>query len=325
MAIISGYKPFFGQHCETTATGNLLKHAGMKISEPMMFGIGEGLSFGVFNWKNMPAPFIGGRTRQDEVTKTLAKNLGFEVEYRHTRSKKRAWENVASFVDAGQPVAVKLDMYFLDYFEMDMHFAAHYVAVYGYDDEKVYVVDTDQMKGEKTTSRESFEEARLWKGPMSSDALTWTVKPNGEIEWPEVIRKAIVSNATTYLNPPIRNLGIKGIRKAAEIVPTWLETVENAPEALAQIAMLMEEGGTGGALFRNFYRDFLTEADGYLNSPSIREARDLFAKAVPFWNEAAKNIERAGTEGVVRLQEAVGLLIRIAEIEEEAARKLAAL
>ncbi len=35
-------KKFFGQHCETTATGNLLYQCGIKLSEPMLFEIGRG-------------------------------------------------------------------------------------------------------------------------------------------------------------------------------------------------------------------------------------------------------------------------------------------
>ena len=36
--IIDGFVPCTGQHCETTATGNLLKHSGLNLSEPMLFG-----------------------------------------------------------------------------------------------------------------------------------------------------------------------------------------------------------------------------------------------------------------------------------------------
>lgn len=32
-----------GEHCETTATGTLLKFINIELSEPMLFGIGEGL------------------------------------------------------------------------------------------------------------------------------------------------------------------------------------------------------------------------------------------------------------------------------------------
>lgn len=34
-----------GQHCETTALGVLLRHQGLDLSEPMLFGLGSGLSF----------------------------------------------------------------------------------------------------------------------------------------------------------------------------------------------------------------------------------------------------------------------------------------
>ncbi|WP_328410884.1 BtrH N-terminal domain-containing protein [Nocardia sp. NBC_00403] len=33
------------QHCETTALGVLLRHQGLDLSEPMLFGPGSGLSF----------------------------------------------------------------------------------------------------------------------------------------------------------------------------------------------------------------------------------------------------------------------------------------
>lgn len=32
-----------GEHCETTSTGTLLKFINIELSEPMLFGIGEGL------------------------------------------------------------------------------------------------------------------------------------------------------------------------------------------------------------------------------------------------------------------------------------------
>ena len=36
-------KPFIGQHCETTATGTLLKQLGIELSEPILCGLGEGI------------------------------------------------------------------------------------------------------------------------------------------------------------------------------------------------------------------------------------------------------------------------------------------
>ena len=44
-------KPYIGQHCESTATGTLLGQIGVELSEPMLFGLGEGLSFIFWNMK----------------------------------------------------------------------------------------------------------------------------------------------------------------------------------------------------------------------------------------------------------------------------------
>jgi hypothetical protein len=42
---IENLKPFEGQHCETTATGTLLRQLDIELSEPMLFGLGQGLGF----------------------------------------------------------------------------------------------------------------------------------------------------------------------------------------------------------------------------------------------------------------------------------------
>ena len=322
MAVIVDYRAFSGEHCETSTTGNLLKHAGLPLSEPMLYGLGEGLAFGVFDFKGMPVPFIGGRPKGEEITRNLARHLGFGVEYRKTRSRKKAWENVAGFIDRGQPVGVKLDMYFLDYVMSGTHFAGHYVAAYGYDEKDVWVVDTAPQGGAGKTRRETFEQGRLWKGPMASNALTWTVTvQETRIDWPAVLRAAIASNARSYLNPPIANFGARGIRKAARAMPGWLDGVENAPATLRQVGTLMERGGTGGGLFRILYRDFLEEANRYLESASVNIARAAFGKAASLWTRVSECLQ-AGTEQA--LVEGADILIEIADLEEDGANRLSA-
>ena len=71
-----------------------------------------------------------------------------------------------------------------------------------------FVVDTAQQGGAMRTSRATFEEGRLWKGPMASNAMTWTVEVSGaQIDWPVTLAGAITANAQAYLNPPIRSFG----------------------------------------------------------------------------------------------------------------------
>ena len=84
--IIENFKPFIGQHCETTATGSLLNQIGVELSEPMLFGIGEGLNFIFWNMKMMDYPFIGGRIKPDVLTENICRNLDLRLEARETSS-----------------------------------------------------------------------------------------------------------------------------------------------------------------------------------------------------------------------------------------------
>jgi hypothetical protein len=129
--IIKEFKPFVGQHCETTATGSLLKQIGIELSEPMLFGLGEGLGFIFWNMKIMDFPFIGGRIKPEQLTKNITKNLNLKLDVHETASPKKAWENIVNQIDNDIAVGLKLDSYYLDYFTSKVHFAGHCVAMYG--------------------------------------------------------------------------------------------------------------------------------------------------------------------------------------------------
>ena len=84
----------------------------------------------------------------------------------------------------------------------------------------------------------------------------------------------------------------------------------------------MERGGTGGALFRNFYRDFLIEANSYLNSPLVKLASNKFAEAAPLWTAVSNHIMSSHDLGSAPLHEASNLLLHIADLEETAVSEL---
>ena len=92
--IIENFKPFVGQHCETTATGSLLKQIGIELSEPMLFGVGEGLGFLFWRMIIMDFPFIGGRVKTDKLTENICRNLNLKLEVKETSSIKKAWKNI---------------------------------------------------------------------------------------------------------------------------------------------------------------------------------------------------------------------------------------
>ena len=164
-----------GQHCETTTLGALLRHEGLDLSEPMLFGLGEGLGFVYWDAKSMDFPFLGGRTKPTAITRTVADRLGLTLHIQETASPRKAWHNVVAALTAGRPVGLQLDSYHLDYFTTKVHFGAHFAALYGYDDTHAYLIDTAQQGGTVTTTLTSLERARNERGPMTARNLSYTI------------------------------------------------------------------------------------------------------------------------------------------------------
>jgi Domain of unknown function (DUF4872)/Butirosin biosynthesis protein H, N-terminal len=296
--ILENFVPFEGQHCETTATGSLLKNIGIELSEPLLFGLGEGLGFIFWNMKQMDFPFIGGRNKPDALSLNLAANLQLELEAKETSSIKKAWQNVVQEIDRGVPVGLKLDCYHLEYFTDKIHFAGHYAAMYGYDDEFAYLVDTNQQGKMRKTSLNSLELARNEKGPMSSKNRSYTIKRTvKEFELATAVKTAIKNNAAEYLNPPISNIGYKGVAKTSKEIKKWFKSSTDVARDFKTTAMLMERAGTGGALFRNLYRDFLKESADLLDLEQVHKAYLEFSQIAELWTEVSILFDKAGDTG----------------------------
>ena len=204
MTMVEGVDVRGTQHCETTALGVLLRHEGLDLSEPMLFGLGSGLSFVYWDSKAMGFPFLGGRVKPFELTKSLASALGLQLLVQETTSPGKAWRNVAAPIDAGRPVGLQLDSYHLDYFSTKVHFGGHVVAMYGYDEQDAYLVDTAPQGGAVSTSLAALARARAERGPMSARHRSFTVTaPSGLTSPQERIVPAIRTCANAFLNPPI--------------------------------------------------------------------------------------------------------------------------
>lgn len=295
---IENFTPFIGQHCETTATGSLLQQLGIELSEPMLFGLGEGLGYVFWKMKTMDFPFIGGRIKTDKLTEHICRNLRLSLSIKETSSIKKAWKNIEAPLSMGKAVGLKLDCYHLDYFSSKTHFAGHYVAMYGYDEQYAYLVDTEQQGCTVQTSRENLELARNERGPMSSRNLSYTIDQVEELpEIRQAIKQAIVNNADDYLHPPIKNLGYEGIKKTAAEIKHWFHASKDIQAEFQTSAMLMERAGTGGALFRNLYRDFLKEASEQLGMKELQVGHERFQEHAQQWTEIAQLFHTIGETG----------------------------
>ncbi|MFC9879144.1 BtrH N-terminal domain-containing protein [Streptomyces libani] len=315
------------QHCETTALGVLLRHEGLDLSEPMLFGLGSGLSFIYWDSKAMGFPFLGGRVKPFELTRNLAAALGLELLIGETTSPRKAWQNVAAPLDAGRPVGLQLDSYHLDYFTTKVHFGGHVVAMYGYDDQDAYLVDTAPQGGAVSTSLAGLARARAERGPMTAKHRSFTITaPSSPTPPQDSIIPAIKTCADAFLNPPIANLGHRGIEKAAKHVPKWLQRSDSPREDLPRTAVLMERAGTGGALFRNLYRDFLAECAQLIDSSHLRTGHTLYTEAATLWTQVAELLATAGESGDAKhLMQAGSVLHELSRIEREAMQALSQL
>lgn len=325
--IIAGVNTSGGVHCETTALGALLTHGGLQLSEPMLFGLGAGLSFIYWDSRRQNLPFLGGRVKPFVLSQNVTTRLGIDLHVKETTSPRRAWERLRATLQDGTPVGLQLDSHDLEYFGSRVHFAGHIIAVYGYDHDTAYLVDTAQQGGAVATSLESLARARAARGPMSAHHRAFTVNVPAEARRPDRINQAIVpaivACAREFLAPPIANLGNRGIVTTAERIPSWFERLDDPSHDLAVIAMLMERAGTGGALFRNLYRDFLTESKELVLRAShaevIGENAARFAESAQYWTRASETIERAGTTGRAEYLGQAADIIRQIEILETAA------
>ncbi|GAB3962065.1 BtrH N-terminal domain-containing protein [Streptomyces sparsus] len=315
------------RHCETTTLGVLLRHEGLDLSEPMLFGLGSGLSFVYWDSKGLGFPFLGGRVKPFELTRNLAASLGLELLVKETTSPRKAWQNVAAHIDAGRPVGLQLDSYHLDYFTTKAHFGGHVVAMYGYDEQDAYLVDTEPQGGAVSTSLTGLARARAERGPMTARHRSFTITaPRNSTPPQDLLIPAIRNCAEAFLSPPIANLGHRGIKKAAEQVPKWLQRSDNQREDLSRTAVLMERAGTGGALFRNLYRDFLAECAQLIDSSHLRTGHDLYREAAAHWTEVAALVAAAGESGDAKyLSQAGSLLHELSRIEREAMQALSML
>lgn len=328
-------EPYIAHHCESGMLVNLLRHGGIDLSEPMVFGLARGFNFTYWKSKAMPFPFIGGRIKPDGLTANLAETLDLDLVVSETASPRRAWAMIEKAIASGKPIGLKLDHYFLDYFpDKNFHFCAHYVALYGYDSAQAYLIDTRSGGGVNRTSLESLAAARAARGPMSSPHLSVMLGDDSRMHTcierdRKVLRArgsaAIRRNAEEYLNPPIRNLGFKGVHHASLEVRGWQKDLADPSQNLVLIGKLIEQAGTGGGLFRRIYADFLAEMHEISKCAALLNASRRCRDIADLWTAVSERFVDAGRSGEQRpLLEASKLLETIAIGEKSMMGTLAA-
>lgn len=304
-----------GKNCQTSSMMRLMHHMGYEISEPMLVGMSSGLGFIYWFMKLMPYPVVGGMNRAScrrfpGILGKAAKRLGGDFDVILTKSVKKAHAFLKETLHQNQPALVCVDMAYLDHLLTgeDDHFGEHNVLVYGIDERKDLAYISDRFDGTTSMSLKKLKKARASEFqpfPAMNQMVRFSF-PEKLTPRETIIPAAIKENADALLNPPISNAGVKGIVKWSKELPKYPKMIPN-PKNLAHALMMhyiyIETGGSGGAIFRRIYADFLKEASDLMDNSAMARASEEFNVISDTWSEIANGLLPEGLPSLRQLRE----------------------
>jgi len=329
--VIDDVKHKAGANCQLSSLRKVLAYYDIEISEPMILGLCSGLGFFYFYMKRMPFPMILGMgVKKTEVFERTLPRLGGSVKITETASVNTAHNNLIKILEKGQPAITFVDFAYLPFFfaegtpipnEESGHFGAHTLVTYGIDEEKDEALISDRYANPHKMTYNQLKAARGSKfAPFpSKNKLVELVLPNKAKDIKQSIPAAIKANADFMFNPPIRNMGLKGFQKWREMLPTWGTGFRNNDLifGLVSVYIYMETGGTGGAMFRIIYRDFLKEAGELLSNDGLLKAADVYDDIIVKIREIERILMPDDLTNIAKLRE---LFQKSGEITEKGAK-----
>ncbi len=285
-----------GAHCGSTSLRGLSTYYGWGFDEPTCFGLGEGLGFSYLELPDSPHRAIFGRTGWLE--RAFFENCAVEHTIHEGESFEEAWAAIRSRIDEGDPVMIFTDLFYLDYYETDTHFAPHSLLVVGYDDGHVHLADSEFAEIQRLPLD------RLKKALTSSHVVPLQCRylaieePTVTVAFETAAESAIRETATYMLDPTeshrestaFSGVGVGEIEAFAEELPEFDDLPD--PSWTVRFAYQnIERRGTGGGAFRRLFADFLETAAGPvgLDSAIPAEMHDI----ADDWTELAGVLREA--------------------------------
>ena len=104
-------------HCENGVTSNLLKHYGINLSEPMVFGIGSGLFFSYMPFlKVNDIPLVSFRPWPGQIFNRITRRLGINIQRNKFSDQKESMDALDRNLQQGIPTGCLVGVYHLTYF-----------------------------------------------------------------------------------------------------------------------------------------------------------------------------------------------------------------
>ena len=329
---LPGLKSLETHHCVTGSMRHVYVYNDYPISEELLLGLGGGVGFVYWHAKGQP-PFIGGRgNARGEFEPLAGQRTGVKIEAHTTSSARKAEQTLLEVLSAGQPVMIQCDMGLLPYFDFggsEYHFGGHVVVVCGHDPQSRQVLIADRDKELHAVSMQDLEKARGSTHQPFPPRHTWyTFNFSGKRQpTPAEVRQAIAEQAHGMLEPPIRNFGVPGIRKAGKMVPRWPDSMsaDGLRGSLFNTHIFISPvGGSGGGIFRTMFSRFLREAAQITKDTHLNESADEFQRIGDGWEALGEWFRQVSEtpDPVPRLGECVASFNALADQEQAAWRRL---
>jgi hypothetical protein len=291
--VINDFNLFGGLHCETSAVRKVFLYHDLPISEEMLFGLGGGIGLIYWYVKQMPAPMVGGRGGGRYFIEDAVRRAGATLKVRRTTSSKKGHTWLLEKLAAKEPTVLYGDMAYLPYMGVpeDAHFGQHVFVVYGVDEAADVVYISDRGQRGVTVTVEELKRARASKFPPwpPQHAIFDFQLPSQLKITQKMVRDALHFTVDTMTNPPIRNIGLKGMKKWAELIVKWPELFpgDQLWHALYQGFIYIETGGTGGSSMRPMFTRYLKEVSELFSMKGIERAITKYEEAGRIWSEIA--------------------------------------
>ncbi len=298
-------------HCESGVVSTLLSSYGLKISEPMAFGITSTLSFvylPIVKLNNMP--LIAYRALPKNIINKIAKTLDIDIKTEKFNNPIEANERLTHLIEKEEKlVGLQTSVFYLPYMPEDMrfHFNAHNLLVYAKEG-KNYKISDPVFEDTVECSESKLSVARFAKGAFAPKGfLYYPQKIPENIDFTQAIRKAIKKSAKS-MTTPFPFAGLKGMNRVANKIRSLQESKDRQyiKLFLTHIVRMQEEIGTGGGGFRFLYSAFLQEAMEYnLDKTILSEASELMTNSGDTLREFAllcvngsRNIDKLDTQKI---------------------------
>ncbi|MFX1414432.1 MAG: BtrH N-terminal domain-containing protein [Promethearchaeota archaeon] len=289
--MVKNFKHRIGSHCESASMRDLFEYYGFPMSEAMAFGLDGTMGFGFFDMSDQTSfvidfdiPFfLGGKQGTIDPNSLACRLLGITLRKQSFTSADKAWEESKRLIKQNVPLIIRVDIVYMPYEDFgnqsdETHFGGHAITLAGFDEEKglAYLGDTE-FDGFQSIPISILKTARSSTyGPkfLHPQNTQFSMKCGPDNKHPPLaagIKLAIQQVVNNMLRASMNYNGIQGLKRFASSILSWddklKKKVTNSKGHETYLASIMfdliygyiETWGTGGACFRNLYKNFLEE------------------------------------------------------------------